>query len=116
MGKLEIGRMVFVQVTTNKYLLSYDFEPPFSLLSLATIYTETTPLYITYDHRFKRTGHPVRSAIHKLEIGRLVVGWVTTSEYLLLYVFFAFFFLFLSLSRHLLGSGYGPDASYGGRS
>jgi hypothetical protein len=88
MGKLEIGRMVFVQVTTNKYLLSYDFEPPFSLLSLATIYTETTPLYITYDHRFKRTGHPVRSAIHKLEIGRLVVGWVTTSEYLLLYVFF----------------------------
>jgi len=44
-------------------------------------------IYFTYDHRFKRTGHPVRSAIHKLEIGRLVVGWVTTSEYLLLYVF-----------------------------
>jgi hypothetical protein len=41
----------------------------------------------TYDHRLERTGHPVRSAIHKLEIGRLVVGWVTTSEYLLLYVF-----------------------------
>jgi hypothetical protein len=46
----------------------------------------------TYDHRLKRTGHPVRSAIHKLQIGRLVVGWVTTSEYLLLYVFFPFFF------------------------
>ena len=28
----------------------------------------------TYDHRLKKTGHPVRSAIHKLEIGRLVVG------------------------------------------
>jgi hypothetical protein len=41
----------------------------------------------TYDHRLKKTGHPVRSAIHKLQIGRLVVGWVTTSEYLLLYVF-----------------------------
>ena len=40
----------------------------------------------TYDHRLKRIGHPVRSAIHKLQIGRLVVGWVTTSEYLLLYV------------------------------
>ncbi|KAH9223798.1 hypothetical protein DL95DRAFT_283697 [Leptodontidium sp. 2 PMI_412] len=41
----------------------------------------------TYDHRLLGTGHPVRSAIHKQEIGRLVVGWVTTSEYLLLYVF-----------------------------
>ncbi len=39
----------------------------------------------------KRTGHSVRSAIHKLVIGRLVVGSVTTSESLLLYVF-AFFF------------------------
>ena len=41
----------------------------------------------TYDHRFKRTGHPVRSAVLKLEIGGLVVGSVTTSEYPLLYVF-----------------------------
>ncbi len=44
----------------------------------------------TYDHRHQKTGHPVRSAIHKLVIGRLVVGSVTTSESLLLYVF-AFF-------------------------
>jgi len=43
---------------------------------------------VTYDHRLRRIGHPVRSAIHKPQIGRLVVGWVTTSEYLLLYVFF----------------------------
>ncbi|KUJ11655.1 uncharacterized protein LY89DRAFT_758432, partial [Mollisia scopiformis] len=42
----------------------------------------------TYDHRLRKTGHPVRSAIHKSQIGRLVVGWVTTSEYLLLYVLF----------------------------
>ena len=41
---------------------------------------------ITYDHRLERIGHPVRSAIHKLKIGGLVVGWVTTSEYPLLYV------------------------------
>ena len=41
----------------------------------------------TYDHRLRRIGHPVRSAIHKPQIGRLVVGWVTTSESLLLYVF-----------------------------
>ncbi|TVY60755.1 Telomerase reverse transcriptase, partial [Lachnellula suecica] len=46
----------------------------------------------TYDHRLRRIGHPVRSAIHKPQIGRLVVGWVTTSEYLLLYVYFLFFF------------------------
>ena len=45
----------------------------------------------TYDHRLRRIGLPVRSAIHKPQIGRLVVGWVTTSEYLLLYVFLSFF-------------------------
>ena len=55
-----------------------------------------TPTSSTYDHRFKRIGHPVRSAIHKLEIGRLVVGWVTTSEYLLLYVIFWLFFFGLA--------------------
>lgn len=43
----------------------------------------------TYDHRFKKIGHPVRSAVLKLEIGGLVVGSVTTSEYPLLYVFFS---------------------------
>ena len=48
----------------------------------------------TYDHRLRRIGHPVRSAIHKPQIGRLVVGWVTTSEYLLLYVFGCFFWTY----------------------
>ena len=42
----------------------------------------------TYDHRLRRTGHPVRSAIHKPQIGRSVVEWVTISESLLLYVFY----------------------------
>ena len=41
----------------------------------------------TYDHRLQGPRDPVRSPIYKLQIGRLVVGWVTTSEYLLLYVF-----------------------------
>ena len=49
----------------------------------------------TYDHRLRRIGHPVRSAIHKPQIGRLVVGWVTTSESLLLYVFLFYFFFWL---------------------
>ena len=46
---------------------------------------------VTYDHRLRRIGHPVRSAIHKPQIGRLVVEWVTISEFLLLYVFWSFF-------------------------
>ena len=49
---------------------------------------------VTYDHRLKKTGHPVRSAIHKLEIGKLVLGWVTTRESLLSYVFLFLFGFF----------------------
>ena len=56
----------------------------------------------TYDHRLKRTGHPVRSAFHKLQIGRLVVGWVTTSEYLLLYVFWLLFLVICVFSPDLI--------------
>ncbi|KAF2636387.1 hypothetical protein P280DRAFT_409808, partial [Massarina eburnea CBS 473.64] len=51
---------------------------------------------ITYDHRIMSTELPVRSAVLKHDTGGLVVRWVTTGEYLLLYVFavFAdFFFL-----------------------
>ncbi|RAK83044.1 hypothetical protein BO79DRAFT_161873, partial [Aspergillus costaricaensis CBS 115574] len=44
----------------------------------------------TYDHRVWKTGLPVRSAVLKPHAGRLVVGWVTTSESLLLYVFYFF--------------------------
>ncbi|KAJ5673897.1 hypothetical protein N7462_009336 [Penicillium macrosclerotiorum] len=46
----------------------------------------------TYDHRVWRTGLPVRSAVLKPHAGRLVVGWVTTSKSLLLYVFWYFFY------------------------
>ncbi|KAG9583108.1 hypothetical protein KCU77_g11017, partial [Aureobasidium melanogenum] len=43
-----------------------------------------------------KTGHPVRSAIHKQLNGRLVLRWVTTWESLLLYVLhFCLFFLWL---------------------
>ena len=45
----------------------------------------------TYDHRLRRTWYPVRSALIKPQIDRLVVGWVTTSESRLLYVFFLSF-------------------------
>jgi uncharacterized membrane protein len=42
------------------------------------------------DHRTWKTGLPVRSVVLKPCAGRLVVGWVTTSEYLLLIVFWTF--------------------------
>ncbi len=44
-------------------------------------------LSIAIDHRTWNTGLPVRSAVLKPCAGRLVVGWVTTSEYRLLIVF-----------------------------
>ena len=44
----------------------------------------------TYGHRLKNNQHPVRSAKDKLQIDQLVVGWVITSEYWLLYVFALF--------------------------
>jgi hypothetical protein len=50
----------------------------------------------TYGHSQLKTGHPVRSAIHKQLNGRLVLRWVTTWESLLLYVL-CFSFYLLSL-------------------
>ena len=44
----------------------------------------------TYDHRTMRIRLPVRSAIYKHCTGALVLGWVTTGEYALLYVFALF--------------------------
>jgi hypothetical protein len=46
----------------------------------------------TYDHRFKKIALPVRSAVLKLVTGGLVVRWVTTGEYPLLYVFVGLIF------------------------
>ena len=51
----------------------------------------------TYDHRTLKTRLPVRSALFKQRTGGLVVRWVTTSEYPLLYVF-----VLLSVSRDCL--------------
>jgi hypothetical protein len=53
------------------------------------IYCLTFPS--TYDHRTLKTRLPVRSALFKQRTGGLVVRWVTTSEYPLLYVFWIFF-------------------------
>ncbi|KAG9676546.1 hypothetical protein KCU95_g16226, partial [Aureobasidium melanogenum] len=55
----------------------------------------------TYGHSQLKTGHPVRSAIHKQLNGRLVLRWVTTWESLLLYVLHLAFFLFCSCDCRL---------------
>ena len=70
-------------------------------------YKPTLPLDTdTYDHRYWRTRDPVRSPIDKPVTARLVIGSVTTSESLVLYVFslllslfLFFFFLLLSVFR-----------------
>ena len=61
----------------------------------------------TYDHRVWKTGLPVRSAVLKPHAGELVVGWVTTSESSLLYVFESFFYLEI-LERPILQSIQAP--------
>jgi hypothetical protein len=54
------------------------------------IMTLNIPKSGTYGHSQLKTGHPVRSAIHKQLNGRLVLRWVTTWESLLLYVLHVF--------------------------
>jgi hypothetical protein len=51
------------------------------------LYLDKTVTPSTYDHRTLKTRLPVRSALFKQRTGGLVVRWVTTSEYPLLYVF-----------------------------
>jgi hypothetical protein len=63
------------------------------------------------DHRTWKTGLPVRSAVLKPCAGRLVVGWVTTSEYLLLIVFAN---SFLVESRSFATDGYANQLVSGG--
>ncbi|KAH0393038.1 hypothetical protein KCU89_g12832, partial [Aureobasidium melanogenum] len=53
-------------------------------------------------HSQLKTGHPVRSAIHKQLNGRLVLRWVTTWEFLLLYVLYLFCLLRAPFSSSLL--------------
>ena len=57
------------------------------LVPKSGIYSPLNRKASTYDHRVWKTGLPVRSAVLKPHAGRLVVGWVTTSESRLLYVF-----------------------------
>jgi hypothetical protein len=59
--------------------------PPLGIINIQT------SISVTSDHRLKKARHPVRSALFKLQIGCVVVGWVTTSEFQLLLVRLSFF-------------------------
>jgi hypothetical protein len=48
----------------------------------------TPPSTAIYDHRYWKTRDPVRSPLDKSVTARLVVGSVTTSESLVLYIYF----------------------------
>jgi hypothetical protein len=63
-------------------------------------------MIFTYDHRTLKIELPVRSAVLKQCTGGLVVRWVTTSEYPLLYVFAIF-------AEFCLWFGWGGEASSG---
>src|SRR5690242_8671819 len=79
------------------------------MLQIYNLYVST---HSTYDHRTLKTRLPVRSALFKQRTGGLVVRWVTTSEYPLLYVFFVGRTVFLIDSirwKRLVGQrGRGP--------
>ena len=68
--------------------------PPYNISLIGLFHTSPN----TYDHRVWKTGLPVRSAVLKPHAGELVVGWVTTSESSLLYVFLLLCFLFFVFS------------------
>jgi hypothetical protein len=80
----------FTSVPTTPHGVQLRYRN-FLLLSITlrqfTMYTAHPPLSSTYDHRTLRTELPVRSAELKQCTGGLVVRWVTTGEYPLLYVF-----------------------------
>ena len=62
------------------------YELSFSLWGRLMILVHTN--YVICDHRLKKARHPVRSAISKLQIARLVLQWVTMRESLVLQVLF----------------------------
>ncbi|KUM64568.1 hypothetical protein ACN42_g2527 [Penicillium freii] len=77
---------MFSGYTRRYYLPSHPTNHRQSLFLLHSVILSHIQ-HDTYDHRVWKTGLPVRSAVLKPHAGELVVGWVTTSESSLLYVF-----------------------------
>jgi hypothetical protein len=74
-------------------------------LVASALYTACSITVSTYDHRTLKIELPVRSAVLKQCTGGLVVRWVTTSEYPLLYVFEVFARSGVCSRTFLLGRG-----------
>ncbi len=74
----------------SRLVLNYTAHLLALFARVRAISTKNSAVKSTYDHRLRKTWYPVRSALIKPQIDRLVVGWVTTSESRLLYVFLLF--------------------------
>src|SRR5690242_18661428 len=88
--------MVRIHHSLHLTLLRYVYRDGGNIEIVISLMDKTLSLRIftyyfegssTYDHRTLKTRLPVRSALFKQRTGGLVVRWVTTSEYPLLYVF-----------------------------
>ncbi|KAG9957755.1 MFS general substrate transporter, partial [Aureobasidium melanogenum] len=78
-GRLAIAELLVESGSEVGAVDDYGWTP------LAYAQVDKNHSYDTYGHSQLKTGHPVRSAIHKQLNGRLVLRWVTTWESLLLY-------------------------------
>ena len=65
---------------------------------------------ITYGHRSQKTEDPVRSPVLKLQTGGLVLRWVTTWEYPLLYVLYFFSAIILLSGEERKGFHFSPGS------
>ena len=74
-------------------------ERPEGGIHMSVVIHPHIAFFTTYGHSQLKTGHPVRSAIHKQLNGRLVLRWVTTWESLLLYVLERFYPVSFCLPR-----------------
>lgn len=87
------AQWVLAEATKSRAELPLDTYSLPVKYKISSIYIEAFRVTNTYDHRALNTELPVRSAVLKQRTGGLVVRWVTTSEYPLLYVFVRFIFL-----------------------
>lgn len=63
-GQLDV---TVIRRASDGPLIFAMFQPLFDRRGASSNFRQ--PVYSTYDHRFERTGHPIRSGILKLEIG-----------------------------------------------
>ncbi|KAG9511700.1 hypothetical protein KCV07_g9987, partial [Aureobasidium melanogenum] len=78
-------QMLHLDDLTENWLMLEDFICFFRNHDLYYIFAQLR-IICMYGHSQLKTGHPVRSAIHKQLNGKLVLRWVTTWESLLLYI------------------------------